>query len=115
VSEEIKRMADLLRSGATMLSEACPKCNAPLFKLPSGEVYCATCNQKVVIVPEGKEAAETVAPSTLGALEETMLLKLQEVERKIKTGELEGLQSTVNLANALLEGLEKVRKLRKTR
>jgi len=114
VSGEIKRMADLLRSGAAMLSEACPKCNAPLFKLSSGEVYCANCNQKVVIVREGEEAAEAIKPSTLAALEETILLKLQEIERKIRNSRLERLQPTANLVNSLLDVLEKVRKLRKT-
>ena len=113
MSKGIKRMADLLRLGATMLSESCPRCNSPLFKLASGEVYCANCDQKVVIVREGEEAAKAVTPSTLSSLEETVLLKLQEVERKIKSSRPEGVQSMASIANSLLDVLEKVRKLKK--
>jgi UPF0148 protein len=115
VSDGIKKMADLLRVGATMLSDSCPKCNSPLFKLTTGEVYCANCDRKVVIVKEGMETSDAVTPSTLAALEETILLKLQEIERKIKNSRLERLQTTANLANTLLDALEKVRKLRKVR
>ncbi|MEN3059018.1 MAG: Sjogren's syndrome/scleroderma autoantigen 1 family protein, partial [Candidatus Methanosuratincola petrocarbonis] len=45
---QVKRMADLLREGATMLSQACPECKTPLFRLSSGEVICPGCNKRVV-------------------------------------------------------------------
>jgi UPF0148 protein len=115
VSNGIKKMADLLRLGATMLSDSCPKCNSPLFRLTTGEVYCANCNRKVVIVKEGEETSDAVTPPTLAALEETILLRLQEIERKIKNNRPERLHTTVNLANTLLDALEKVRKIRKVR
>jgi len=41
-------MAKLLSAGAAMLSETCPKCGTPLFRLKDGNVVCVSCdrNQK---------------------------------------------------------------------
>ncbi|RLG83278.1 MAG: hypothetical protein DRO18_08050 [Thermoprotei archaeon] len=35
--ELIRKMTELLRSGAIMLDQACPLCGSPLFRLRSGE------------------------------------------------------------------------------
>ncbi len=43
-------MAELLRSGHTMLNEACPECNNPIFRDKEGNLLCPSCNKKVVIV-----------------------------------------------------------------
>ena len=43
-------MADLLRSGNTMLNMACPVCNNPLFRNKEGNTFCPTCNRNVVII-----------------------------------------------------------------
>ncbi|MFX1303282.1 MAG: Sjogren's syndrome/scleroderma autoantigen 1 family protein [Promethearchaeota archaeon] len=43
-------MADLLRSGSTMLNIACPVCNNPIFRKRDRTVFCPTCNRKVLIV-----------------------------------------------------------------
>ena len=65
--DSMKQMAELLRSGAKMLSQSCPECGSPLFQLKSGEIWCANCQRRVVIVSEGEDvyslslAAEDVA------------------------------------------------------
>ena len=41
-------MAELLRSGSTMLNLACPVCNNPIFRNKDGNTYCPTCNRKVI-------------------------------------------------------------------
>ena len=41
-------MAELLRSGYTMLNIACPVCNNPIFRDKSGEKFCPSCNRKVI-------------------------------------------------------------------
>ncbi|MBD3193687.1 MAG: hypothetical protein GF317_01425 [Candidatus Lokiarchaeota archaeon] len=46
------KMAELLRSGNTMLNKACPKCNSPIFKNKKGELFCPSCNRKIVIINE---------------------------------------------------------------
>lgn len=43
-----KRMGQLLRKGAALLSTACPKCNTPLLRLKDGTMYCAKCDKQVV-------------------------------------------------------------------
>ena len=43
-------MADLLRSGYTMLNIACPVCNNPVFRNKEGEKFCPSCNRKVIII-----------------------------------------------------------------
>ena len=50
INENIKKMADHLRSGSTMLNLACPVCNNPIFRNKDGNIYCPTCNRKVLIV-----------------------------------------------------------------
>ncbi|MFX1394620.1 MAG: Sjogren's syndrome/scleroderma autoantigen 1 family protein [Promethearchaeota archaeon] len=42
-------MADLLRSGYTMLNLACPVCNNPLFRNKNNEIFCSICNKRVLI------------------------------------------------------------------
>ncbi|RLI04789.1 hypothetical protein DRO26_03930 [Candidatus Bathyarchaeota archaeon] len=113
---DVKKMAEALKMGATMLDEACPQCNSPLFKMPSGEVYCINCNQKIVLVKTEEEALKVSLPTTLGLLEETILKKIQQLEQKIRTEDKpENLQVFINLIISYLETLEKIRKVRKTK
>jgi len=46
---EAEKMAELLRSGHTMLNLACPVCNNPLFRNKDKEVFCPICNKRVLI------------------------------------------------------------------
>jgi UPF0148 protein len=45
----IEKMAELLRSGNTMLNKSCPECNSPIFKNKKGELFCPSCNRRVII------------------------------------------------------------------
>ncbi|MEM2024810.1 MAG: Sjogren's syndrome/scleroderma autoantigen 1 family protein [Desulfurococcaceae archaeon] len=58
-ADPVKIMAELLKSGATMLAETCPveRCNLPLFKLKSGEVVCPV-HGKVHVVKTEEEVRE---------------------------------------------------------
>ena len=55
-------MADLLRSGYTMLNQACPNCKNPIFRNRSGEMFCPTCSkpvvfsEKIIDVPKNKKS-----------------------------------------------------------
>lgn len=42
-----KRMGQLLRQGAALLNEACPKCNTPILQLKDGSRYCAKCEKSL--------------------------------------------------------------------
>jgi len=117
LSEEAKRiqsMADLLRQGATLTELNCPACSSPLFKWKSGELWCAQCQKRVIVVKEGEPASEATSPIILSALESTVLTKIQEVNRQIKEEtDLEQLQRLGAILSTLLENLERIRKMRR--
>ena len=116
MSEDVRRMADLLKSGATMLSDTCPVCGSPLFRV-KGEVFCAKCNKPVVY-----EKATATGPSPtlsashlLDSLEQTIVSKLNEANEALKTEkEPEKLAVYSNLVFGWLSTLEKLRSVRES-
>jgi UPF0148 protein len=62
----LKKAVELMRSGATLLSEVCPICKSPLLKLRSGEIVCPI-HGRVMVVKTEEEIAEA---GVLGALTE---------------------------------------------
>ena len=112
MSEDVKRMADLLKSGATMLSDVCPECGNPLFRV-KGDIFCAKCNKPVVYArPTGPQATvsqsvllETVEQTIVGKISETnALLKLEKDPEKMSVYS--------NLVFGWLSMLEKLRSLK---
>jgi UPF0148 protein len=113
--KHIKRMADLLRQGSTLTDLACPACSSPLFKLKNGELWCAKCEKKVIVVKEGEEPSKITSPMVLDTLEATLLEKMQEIQKKIHNAEsVEELQKLGSTLSELLENLEKIRKVKRT-
>lgn len=114
-SKNIKMMADLLRQGATLTEHACPACSSPLFKLRSGNLWCAHCQKRVIIVREGETEPEITDPTFFSNLESTILVKIQEIEKKLgEEKDAEKLQNLGTTLSTLLENLEKIRKMKKT-
>jgi UPF0148 protein len=112
VSEDVKRMADLLKSGATMLSDVCPNCGSPLFKV-KGDIFCAKCNKPVVYArATGPQA--TVSTSVLfETVEQTVIAKIGETNELLKSEkDPERLSAYSNLVFGWLSMLEKLRALR---
>src|SRR5207249_11633340 len=72
MSDDVKRMADLLKSGATMLSDVCPNCGSPLFKV-KGEIFCAKCNKPVVYARATGPQATVSASMPLESVEQTVI------------------------------------------
>jgi UPF0148 protein len=116
LSEDVRRMADLLKSGATMLSDTCPVCGSPLFRI-KGEVFCAKCNKPVVY-----EKATATGPSAkispshlLDSLEQTIVSKLNEANEALKNEkEPERLTVYSNLIFGWLSTLEKLRTVKES-
>jgi len=88
-------MADLLRSGNTMLNMACPVCNNPLFRKKSGETFCPICEKKVLIVKnKTRQDSETIQENAEGfknqeqinisRYKETLILLKNAIFEKIK-------------------------------
>lgn len=104
-----KYMAELLKSGATMLAETCPVegCHMPLFRLKSGEVVCPV-HGRVYIVKTEEEAREIFErvglASALSKVEELALRRLVELSGAEEADPLEIVK--------WLEVLERARKLK---
>lgn len=49
-NKNVRKMADLLRSGNKMLNKSCPECNSPIFQDKEGNLFCPTCNRQIVIM-----------------------------------------------------------------
>jgi UPF0148 protein len=113
-SEDIKRMADLLRQGATLTDLACPACASPLLKLRNGELWCAK-DQKRVIVVSKEEEEKTTSMLAMEKLEATLLSKIQELQNKMQqTDNSEELQKLSSTLSELLGNLEKTRKMKRS-
>ena len=110
---EIQPMVDLLRQGATLTGLSCPACSSPLFRLKSGDLWCAQCQKRVIVVKEGEKLTEQVTP-LLSTIESTILTKIQEMNNKIKEEKnLEDLQRLSEILFNLIESLERVKKMQK--
>lgn len=110
----IKRMADLLRQGSTLTDLACPACASPLFKLRRGDLWCAKCEKKVIVVREGEDPAKVASSMVLETLEATILAKVQEIQNKMQHEEnVDELQKLSKTLAELLENLEKVRRTKR--
>ena len=63
ITEDVKKMAELLRQGYTMLNLSCPVCKNPVFRNKKGERFCPICNRKVIMIEE-KKATQTKLSKT---------------------------------------------------
>ncbi len=113
--QHIKRMADMLRQGATLTELACPACASPLFRLRSGDLWCAKCEKKVIILKEGEDPSKITGSIVLDKLEATLLAKVQEIQNRMQHEEnMEELQKLGTVLSGMLENLEKIRKTKRT-
>lgn len=113
-SQNLEAMANLLRQGATLTELPCPACSSPLFKLKSGDLWCARCKKRVIVVKEGEQPVEATSPMLLTNLESTLLAKIEEINRKIREEtDPEQLQKLNSVLSTLLENLEKTRKIKR--
>ncbi len=111
----IKRMADLLRQGATLTDLSCPVCAAPLFRLKDGTLWCGKDEKKVIIVKEGEEPVKASGNAAMETLEATLMAKVQDLQGKIqRTEDVEELQKLTGALSDLLGSLEKIKRLKKS-
>lgn len=106
-----KIMAELLKSGATMLADICPVegCNLPLFKLKSGEIVCPV-HGRVYVVKTDEEAKEIYSKTylryILDQLEQVALRTISTLIRSPDTDPTDFIK--------WLEVLERVERLKST-
>ncbi len=105
-SAAIRKMADLLRAGATMLAERCPSCGLPLFRLRSGEVVCPN-HGRVQIVRDEAELSRVAVQSVLEELEKLAASKVNALMARAQTDEDEALNYLVRWLE-ILERTERI-------
>jgi uncharacterized Zn finger protein (UPF0148 family) len=80
----------------------------------TGDLWCAQCNKRVIVVKEGGKEGEANIHAILEGLESTILNKIMDVDKKIRDEtSLEKLHSLSSTLSILLEALEKTRRLKK--
>jgi len=111
----IKKMADLLKAGATMLSISCPVDKVPLFKLKTGEVICPICGTRFYIVKDEAEHAAATVSIALESLERTVISKITQLDGTLRALNADTVSKDMLESLKLwLEILEKIRGLRKS-
>ena len=95
MKEDAKKMADLLRSGHTMLNRACPICKNPIFRSKDGLDFCPICNRKVIFVNNNtnqelikdKVKKQTLSKNKISPIQEMrdiILGKIETITQKLK-------------------------------
>ena len=80
----VRKMAQLIRAGATLTSYTCPACGTPLLKLKTGEHYCARCEKQVVIVKTEEEERTVAVRYRLQEVRDTIVDKLIELNDRLR-------------------------------
>ena len=112
--ELLRKMARLLKSGATMLDQVCPNCRVPLFRLKSGEVVCPKCGQRFIIVQTDEEELEVRGNIVLQELERAAVEKLWRVAALIKESQdYSQIAEAVDTALSLLRVVDYSRRIRR--
>lgn len=111
----IKRMAELLRQGATLTDLACPQCSSPLFRLQDGTLWCGTDEKRVLLLKEGEEPPKVTISPAMDKLEATLMAKVTDLQDKIQhTENVEELTKITTALGDLLDNLEKVKRIKKS-
>jgi len=104
----VKKMAELLRHGATMLAQSCPQCGSPLMQVED-DIYCATCDRRIIIAEDDEEAEAQAVKVMLPQLRETLIRKLSSITDEIEaTNDVEALTKLANLMVMLLQALHRL-------
>ncbi len=111
--EVVKKMASLLKSGATMLEQTCPFCNVPLFRLKTGEVVCPSCGQRFVIVSSDEEELQARGNLVLQELERAAVERLAEIASQLRGArDPSEVSEALDVAINLLRVIDYARKIR---
>ncbi|MEM0021436.1 MAG: Sjogren's syndrome/scleroderma autoantigen 1 family protein [Fervidicoccaceae archaeon] len=107
-----KKGAELLRQGAAMLSQSCPICGSPLFRLKNGDIVCPI-HGKVAIVSDETEAVIEISTPLFARMEEKILKQLEILSEDI--GRTSSYDEDLKLSRAIASWLDVVAKLRELR
>ena len=109
----VKKMAELLRRGATMLADACPQCGSPLLKV-GDDIYCAHCDRRIVYADSDEEVESQSVKVLIPELRETLLRKLRSLNELVENeNDTESLTKLANLMVLLLQALHNLERMNK--
>ncbi len=104
-----KKMAQLIRAGATLTSYTCPVCGTPLLRLKTGEYYCANCDRPVVIVRSDAEEKEVMIKYGLMDIRDTLYERLVMINNELKeTKDIDRINELVRSMVLILEAYDKI-------
>jgi len=107
--EGVKKAAELLKQGATMLDLACPIDGLPLFRLRNGEIVCPV-HGRVYVVENEEQKRAIEAVNVLDNAEQAVLNAIAEMTKKLKGDPSD--PDAVTQMIRLLEALERLRRLK---
>ena len=104
----VRKMAELLRQGATMLADACPQCGSPLFKVKD-DIYCAKCDRRIVYAQSDEEAVTQAVHNLIPELRATLITKLKTLTEVVNAEtDTDALTKLANLMVLLLQALHRL-------
>ncbi|BDR92831.1 Sjogren's syndrome/scleroderma autoantigen 1 family protein [Vulcanisaeta souniana] len=104
-----KKMAQLIRTGATLTNYTCPVCGTPLLKLKTGEYYCANCDRPVVIVRSDAEEKEVMIRYGLMDIRDTLYERLMMINNELKEAkDIDRINELVKSMVLILEAYDKI-------
>jgi UPF0148 protein len=104
----VKKMASLLRQGATMLADACPQCGSPLLKIKD-DIYCAKCDRRIVYAQSDEDVEVQAVKTLIPELRVTLINKLKALNQIVDNEtDTEALTKLANLMVLLLQALHKI-------
>jgi UPF0148 protein len=100
-----KKAAEMLLSGATLLSEPCPYCKG-VRVIKEGHALCISCGRE----PEKKDVPiKKSLDNTMSQIKQTLQRKIEILTKEIETeNDLEKQQNILKNINSLLETIEKI-------
>lgn len=109
----VRKMAELLKSGATMLERVCPSCEVPLFRLKSGDIICPKCGQRFIIVSSDEEEFRVYGDLVIREVERAAIAKLSELSAALAgVNNTRELKDIVEAMRGLLGVVESSRRIR---
>ncbi len=113
----IKKMAKLLREGATMLNKTCPKCSTLIYRLPNKKIICPSCDSEIVIQKEDSPIQDpTNDPMNSNVhnfndLLNTIFTKMDDINKKLQNeSDLIQIERLTSVIEKLLVVYEKIYK-----
>jgi UPF0148 protein len=97
-----------------MLSYSCPECDSPLFRLKSGEIWCARCQKRVIILREGEDESAVRMELLWDRLEGTIMEKLSRLGGLLSAEEEpDRIREIAESISTLLASLQRLRRLKR--